>query len=135
MILKMKTIQTQKISMEVKLSTLWIVVMINMIYADIFSIIVELVHKNTLDIPGDVKVVMAIAAVITNIPILMIYFSRVLPYKANRWANIIAGFLTIIYIIGGGDLAPHYIVVATIEIILLLIIIVNSWKWKLDEVE
>jgi len=127
--------KNQKISLEVKLSTLWIVVMMNMIYADIFSIMVELVNKNTLDIPGDVKVVMAIAALVTNIPIFMIYLSRVLPYKWNRLSNLVAGVLTIVYIVGGGSSTPHYIIVATIEIILLLIIIVNSWKWKPDEVE
>lgn len=127
--------KNQKISLEIKLSTLWIVVMMNMIYADIFSIMVELVNKNTLDIPGDVKVVMAIAALVTNIPIFMIYLSRVLPYKWNRLSNLVAGVLTIVYIVGGGSSTPHYIIVVTIEIILLLIIIVNSCKWKPDEVE
>jgi len=123
----------KKIDIKVKLSTLWIVVLINMIYADIYSIIVELVNKNTLDIPGDVKIVMAIAAIITNIPIMMIYLSRVLKYKANRRTNIIAGILTIIYVVGGGSLSPHYLIVATIEVILLLFIIINSWKWKNTE--
>jgi hypothetical protein len=118
------------IDIKVKLSTLWIVVMINMIFADIFSIMVELVNKNTLAIPGDVKVVMGIATIVTNIPILMIYFSRVLPYKWNRLSNIIAGFLTIIYIIGPGDTSLHYLIVASVEVIILLIIIVKSWKWK-----
>ena len=119
--------------MKVKLSTLWIVVMMNMIYADIFSIIVELVNRDTLNIPGDVKMVMAVAAIVTNIPILMIFLSRVLKYKANRRANIISGILTIIYVVGGGDLNPHYIIVATLEVSLLLIIIVNSWKWTNSE--
>ena len=73
---------------------------------------------------------MAIAAIVTNISILMIYFARVLPYKPNRLANIIAGILTIIYVVGGGDMAPHYIIIAAIEVICLLLIIVNSWKWK-----
>ncbi len=65
------------VDIRVKLSTLWIVILINMIFADIFSILVELVNKNTLEIPGEVTLVMAIAAIITNIPIMMIYFSRV----------------------------------------------------------
>jgi hypothetical protein len=125
--------KTEKTDMKVKLSTLWIVVMMNMIYADIYSIMIELVNKDTLNIPGDVKVIMAIAAIVTNIPILMIYLSRVLKYEANRRVNIIAGILTIIYVIGGGDLAPHYFIVASIEIIILLVIIVNSWKWKNSE--
>ena len=118
------------IDTKVKLSTLWIVVMINMIFADIFSIMVEMVDKNTMHILGEVKVTMAIAAVVTNIPILMIYFSRVLAYRINRIANIIAAILTIIYVIGGGDTAPHYLIIASIEVICLLIILRNAWKWK-----
>lgn len=121
-----------KIDMKVILSTLWILVVLNMIFADIFSIMVELVNKNTINIPGNVKIVMAIAAVITNIPIIMIYLSRVLPYKSNRPTNIIAGIITIIYVTGGGDLTPHYIIVASVEVLFLLMIIVKSWKWTLS---
>ena len=121
---------TNTIDIKVKLSTLWIVVMMNMIFADIFTITVELVNKNTLAVPGDVKVIMSIAAIVTNIPILMIYFSRVLTYKWNRLSNIVAGILTIIYIIGPGDTSVHYLICAGVEVLILLIIMVNAWKWK-----
>lgn len=122
----------KKLDIKVKLSTLWIVVLINMIFADIFSIMVELVDKDTLNIPGDVKTVMAIAAIVTNIPILMIYFSRILEYKANRIINMIAAVLTIIYVIGGGDTAPHYLIIASIEVIFLILIFVYSLRWRND---
>jgi len=115
---------------KIKLSTLWIVIMLNIIFADILSIMIELVSKNTLDIiGGDVTTTMAIAAIITNIPILMIYLSRVLPYKANRISNIMAAFITMLYVIGGGSLTPHYIIIASIEILLLLLIVWNASKW------
>ncbi len=117
-------------NIKTKLSTLWIVVMLNMIFADIYSIMVELVNKNTLDIIGEVTSTMAIAAIITNIPLLMVYFSRALPYKINRIVNITAGFFTIIYVVGGGSMMPHYIIIASIEILILLVIIWNAWKWK-----
>lgn len=116
---------------KVKLSTLWLVVMLNLIFADILSIMIELVNKNTLDIiGGDVTITMAVAAVVTNIPILMIYFSRALSFRANRIANIVAGFITILYVIGGGSLLPHYIIIASIEVLLLVVIIWSAWKWK-----
>lgn len=70
--------------MRTKLSLLWIVVMLNMIFADIFSIMVELVKKDTMDIPGDVTLVMAVAAVMVNIPILMIYLNRILSFRLCR---------------------------------------------------
>lgn len=115
---------------KTKLSTLWIVLLLNMIYADIYAIIIELVHGNVLDIPGEVHLIMAIAAILTNIPIMMVFLSRILNYTLNRRANIGAALFTILYIIGGGDTAPHYIIIATIEIILLLTILVNAWRWK-----
>lgn len=121
------------VEIRTKLSLLWIVVLVNMLFADIFSIMVELVNGNTLNIPGNVKTVMAIAAVVTNIPILMIYFSRTLKYKINRIANIIAATLTIIYVVGGGDKAPHYLIIAAIEVVVLIVIMVYSLKWRNSE--
>lgn len=121
-------------NIKTKLSTLWIVIMLNLIFADILSIMIELVNKNTLDIiGGNVTTTMAIAAIITNIPILMIYFSRVLPYKSNRRLNIVAAFITIIYIVGGGSLLAHYIIIASIEVALLMVIMWSAWKWVESE--
>lgn len=115
---------------KAKLSTLWIVVMLNLLFADILSIMIELVNKNTINIIGEIKTTMLIAAIVTNIPILMVYFSKSLPYKINRIANIVAGVLTIVYVVGGGDLSPHYIVCAGVEVVVLLLIIWAAWQWK-----
>lgn len=119
--------------MRTKISLLWTVVMLNMIFADIFSIILELVNKNTLAIPGDVKNFMAIAAVMVNVGILMIYFSKALPYRICRILNIVAAIITILFIIGGGSLDPHYLIIAAIEIAALIYIIFLSFKWKENE--
>ena len=119
---------------KVKLSTLWIVVMMNLLFADVLSIFVELVNKNTLnDIIGEVTTTMAIAAVITNIPILMIYLSRSLKFKINRVLNIVAGIITILFVIGGGSLMPHYIICGSVEVIILIIIINTAWRWSDNE--
>mgnify|MGYP005990669357 CR=1 FL=1 len=119
-------------NIRMTLVLLWIVVMVNMLFADIFGIMVELVEGNTLNIPGDVKTVMAIAAVVTNVPILMIILSWVLPYKANRLANISAALFTILYVIGGGSSMPHYLIIASIEVVLLVIIFIKALKWRTD---
>ena len=115
---------------KITLALLWITVMILMIFADIFSIILELEVGNQIEIPIDVKTAMAIAAVVTAIPIFMIVLSWVLPYKINRLANIVVGIFTIIYILGGGSLVPHYIIIASMEIALLASIVVISLRWK-----
>ena len=119
---------------KIKLSTLWIVIMLNLIFADILSIMIELVNKNTLNIIGeDIFTTMAVAAIVTNIPILMIYLSRALPYKINRISNIIAALITMLYVIGGGSLTPHYVIIAFIEVTLLLLITWSAWKWTSND--
>ena len=114
-----------------KISILWIVVMINMIFADVLSFMLpgflnDIITGNT---PlGITQEILLVFAVILEIPIIMIFLSRVLKYKANRWANIVASVITIIFVIGGGSLALHYIFFATIEVIILVLIITYAWK-------
>ena len=121
---------TKNMNIKITIVLLWITMLFNMLFADIFSIMVEIVEGGVVDIPGDVKTIMAIAAVVTNIPVLMIILTWVLPYKINRIANIIAAVFTIIYIIGGMAALPHYYIIAFIEIILLLVITFKVVKWK-----
>ena len=48
-----------------------------------------------------------LAAVLAEVPIAMIVLSRVLKHRANRWANIVAGVITIAYVAGGSSTYPH----------------------------
>ena len=120
-------------NMKEKLSTLWIFVMVNMLMADI----VGFMNPGSLDkmMTGDVgfqvtQEIMLIFSIILEIPIAMILLSRVLKYKANRWANIIAGVITILFVIGGGSLELSYIFFATIEVVSIAFIIWYAWKWS-----
>jgi hypothetical protein len=63
----------------------------------------------------------------------MIVLSWVLKYRANRWANIIAGTLFVAIQISSlslGAPSPMYIFYSTMEIAGLLAIVWNAWKWK-----
>ncbi len=122
------------IDIRTKISTLWIIVTLNIVFADIYSIIIELSGGNLLDIPGDAETMMLIAVFLTNIPIMMIYLSRVLSRKINRRVNIGAAIFTIAYVIGGASMTPHYIAAASIEVGLLLFIIWISWTWDGQDV-
>jgi len=118
---------------KVKFSTLWIVVMINVAMADIFGFMMDLMAGTltpTIQIP---EVTMLIFAIIMEIPIAMIFLSRILNYKANRWANIIAGVITIAFVILGGSYNLVYIFFASIETVCMLIIIWSAWKWKQED--
>lgn len=119
-----------QIKMKLYIIVLWITILFNMIFADIFSIIVEFIEGGAINILGNVKTIMAIASIITNIPILMILLTWVLPYKRNRIVNMIAAIFTIIYIVFGGILLPHYLILGAIQTTLLCTIFIKSYKWE-----
>ena len=113
-------------------STLWIVIMFNMLFADVLTLFIsenlqELVAGTTpVEITPELLLGMA---VIIEIPIIMIFLSKVLSYKANRVANIVAAFITILFVVGGGSLEPHYVFFASVEVLCALLIINTAWKW------
>ena len=121
--------------MPARLSLLWIVIMFNMVFADILSFMYPGAMKEVLTgYAGGIHVTPGFllgAAVLTEIPIAMILLSRVLKHGANRWANIVAGVITIAYVIGGGSLNQiHYLFFAAIEVACALLIIWYAWKWQ-----
>ena len=123
---------TREIDKRVLLSTLWIVVMINMLKADILSLFIPGVADELARAAGETPIpqLMLGGAIMMEISILMIIFSRVLKYGVNRWANIIAAIITIVFVVRGGSSYPHYIFIAAIEVVCLLLIIWNAWKWS-----
>jgi Family of unknown function (DUF6326) len=119
-----------KLAVTDRLSTLWLLVVLNMILADVLTAYIVFTDKSVLQIPGDAKLVMAIAAVVINLPIAMIYLSKTLAYTPNRIANVMIAIPTIVFVVGGGSLLPHYLIIATIEVLLLLTIIVIALRWQ-----
>jgi uncharacterized protein DUF6326 len=135
-VIKMNSIQktSEKMDTKVLLSTLWIVVMINMAYADILSLhipgVFDEVAKTSVSTGASIPQLMLGGAIMMEIPAAMIILSRVLKYEVNRWVNIIVGIFTIAYIWGGAASYPHYIFIAMVETLCLLLIIWNTWKWR-----
>jgi hypothetical protein len=126
---------TEKIDTKVLLSTLWIVVMINMLKADILSLYIPGAAEEVAKTAGEtpIAILMLGGAIMMEISIVMIILSRVLKYRVNRWVNIITSLITIAFIWGGAASEPHYLFIATVETICLLLIIWNAWKWSEQE--
>ncbi len=124
--------KTDKMGVKVKLSTLWIVVMFNMAYADILALNIPGIHEELAAFAGDtpISLLMLIGAILIQIPVGMIFMSRWLNYTVNRRANIAAGAFVIVFVVGGGSISPHYIFIATVEVLCLLLIIRTAWKWS-----
>lgn len=118
---------------KVILSTLWIFALFNYIYADVFSLFF---------IPealGETMTEGAVLgfAVLMETSIAMVLLSRVLKYRANRWANIIIGIINtavVAWTLSGGAPPPFYIFFASIEIACTLFIVWYAWTWPKHEV-
>ena len=116
---------------KVLLSTLWIVVLINLLKADILSLYIPGTFEEVAEFAGStpIPVLMLFGAILVEISTVMIIFSRVLTVRFNRWANIIAGVITLTGIWGAGSTMPHYIFIASIETICLVTILWTAWSW------
>jgi uncharacterized membrane protein YhaH (DUF805 family) len=116
------------------LSTLWIFVMFNIAFADLIGFI----EPGTLEriINGETgfeltPAVIVIFSLFQAIPIAMILVSRLFRRGVNRWLNIIASILTLLYVFGGGNWeSTSYFVFASLEAVAMLVIIWLASSWK-----
>jgi Family of unknown function (DUF6326) len=124
-----------KVSLKLKLATLWASFMFLYIYVDYFH----------LYMPGSIEDILAgkvfvfnisyvfilIAMIFVAIPTLMIFLSVALPAKVNRWTNIIVATVFIPYMLFNlaGEAWVHMYFAAAVEVVLLCLIIRYAWNW------
>lgn len=125
--------------LKAQLSLLWLFALLNYLYADVIALWYVIGTPNFhVHLPS--WALMA-SSVLMEIPIAMIVACRLLPFRANRLANIIAGiFLTVVNgfltyvppLVGWGSTPalPEYLFFATIETVCTLIIVWRAWKWE-----
>lgn len=116
-----------------KLSLLWIFVVINMAYADILSLMDE--SSPIRKVMGGASLPaggLLAGAVLMETAIIMIILARYLPFKINKWANMVVATINILAVATGGH-GMYYLFFASFEIIAMMIIILISWKWKKEE--
>jgi hypothetical protein len=124
-----------KVSLKLKLAALWASFMLLYIYIDYLHFYMPGKIEDTLagkvfefDItPG----FLLVALVSLTIPALMIFLSAVLPAKVNRWTNIIVAAVYIPYTLFNlaGEAWMHMVLGASVEVVLLCLIIRYAWKW------
>jgi len=135
-------VPTVKMNTRILLILLWLFYTVNFMYCDTLTklelgVLKEIMTGFTAG--GTVKITAGFllgTAIMFEIPFLMIVLSWILKYRANRWANIIAGTLFIVAQIGSlflGVPSPMYIFYSTIEIAALLLIVWNALKWHTPE--
>src|ERR1700720_3771136 len=123
-----------------RLSLFWLFALLNYLYADCTALFAIVGSPNLSDAPHFPPWVLLASSVFMEIPIAMIVACRLLPFRANRLANIIAGaivtlingFLTFIPpLVGWGrpPALPEYLFFATIETVCTVAIVWQAWTW------
>lgn len=118
------------------LSTLWIFAVLNYLYCDVVSFMDSGLLKQYLaGSVGGIEITQGFlmaGAVLMEISIGMVLLSRVLPFKANRIANTVAGVITTsaqaatLFL---GKPAMYYLFFSVIEISCTVFIVVYARKW------
>ena len=122
--------------MGTRISTLWVVVMFNMVFADILSFIKPGVLQELWAGQAGVQVtqgLLLVFAILIEIPIAMIFLSRILKRGPNRWANTAAAAVTAAFVVGGGSLTLHYVFFATVEVACMALIAWSVWTRRNSE--
>jgi len=125
--------KTAEMDMKVKLSTLWVFATLNYLYCDVIAVMDPIK-----DVPVQLTQGFLLgASILMEIPIAMVLLSRILKYRASRWANIIAGtIMTAVQIVSlfVGTPTMYYIFFSAIEITCTALVVWYAWKWPNTEV-
>ena len=121
---------TVGIDPRLKLSLLWIFVIVNMAYADILSLMdpTSVIRGIMAGSPLPAGGLLA-GAIVMETSFAMVILPWVLNYRGNRWVSGIIGiFMAWQIMIGGHGL--YYAFFATVEVACIVLTIWFSWKWR-----
>lgn len=126
---------------RVVLSTLWIFALLNYLYADVYTLFFngllrpEVARRFAEGNMGGIQVTQGfvlVTAILMETAIAMVLLSRVLPYRANRWANMLMGGFHTLFVgwsLIGDTPNGFYIMFAAIEVACTVFIVWYAWKW------
>jgi hypothetical protein len=136
MITKQETVSTEKtnekVSARTLLSSLWLFAMLTYTYGDVVTLMDPVKH-------GSIELTEGFllgGSIYMMIPISMVLLSRILNYRANRWANIIAGSImtaTLTMTLFVAVPTSYYVFFSVIEIACTALIAGYAWKWSNPE--
>jgi Sec-independent protein secretion pathway component TatC len=125
------TDNASRLTPRAKLSTLWILVLFNMVFADIVGFMnpgaLERIMTGAEAAFEITQGLLVVFAVLLEIPIVMIFLSRSLSHGANRWANTVASVITTLFVVLAASGYLSYYFFASVEVICMVLIVWYAW--------
>jgi threonine/homoserine/homoserine lactone efflux protein len=115
--------------MKARLSALWLFAMLTYTYGDVVTLMDPVKH-------GSIALTESFllgGSIFMMIPITMVLLSRILNYRASRWASIIAGTImtaTLTLTLFVAVPTTYYAFFTAIEIACTALIVWYAWKWR-----
>ena len=122
-----------KIKPQDLLSTLWVIIVLNMYLRDLHEFPTEGFIETMMGLHLSEEAMLAFAFA-GEIPIIMVLLSRILSNRANKWAQTIAVITTsmgILYTLPGGHLDEIFFAVAAAGIFVIMLI--TTWRLPSDD--
>jgi len=119
---------------KVKLSALWLFVMLTYTYGDVVTLMDPVKH-------GSIQLTEGFllgGSIFMMIPITMVLLSRISRYKVIRWSSIVAGTIMTVALTSTLFVAvptSYYVFFTVIEIVCTALIVWYAWKWRNPEDE
>ena len=120
--------------MKVRLSALWLFAMLTYTYGDVVTLMDPVKHGSMQLTEG----FLLGGSIFMMIPITMVLLSRILKYRASRWASIIAGTIMTAALpvtLFAAVPTSYYVFFTVIEITCTSLIVWYAWKWRIPEGE
>jgi hypothetical protein len=128
-----------KIHVKMKISALWVSVMLCYIYGDYFGLYKPGELQGILEgrmgpLGPTTQGVLLGTAILMAIPSVMVFLSLVLHPRPNRWVNIILGVIyTLIMLITMPGAWVFYMFLGVVEVVLTGLIVWYAWTWPTRE--
>ncbi len=128
-------LQDTPIPVRYKLAALWTSTMFCYVYGDYFQMYVpgklQAMQAGQLAFGAATQGALVGTTILMAVPSLMIVLSLLLPPAICRWLKLAAGlfYAAIMLLILFGGAWTFYLLFATIEVVLTLLVVAHAWRW------
>jgi hypothetical protein len=123
---------------QIILSALWVAIMFVWQQGDVLRLYSGDFIPGTEDLTSELitmEWMWMFSAIWMTIPVVMLFLSLILKYKANRWSNLIAAIFFVILNIGGLSSYPwgydKFLII--VGFVFNILIVWYAWKWSNEE--